>query len=201
LIQAGADTTGSSLGSTLRSLLLTKPAFVRARAEIDNADRAGLLSHPIQYEETRRHLPFFVAVIKEGMRLHPPTSNVPARVVPPGGLVIDGHFVPGGTDVTSHAYTVQRDRDTYGDDADEFRPERWLESEKKALEYDAGQMLFGAGFRVCLGKDVAIMELYKVLPEIVRRFDIEVVDPGRHIITGGAAWNVGFMGKFIAREM
>jgi cytochrome P450 len=72
LIQAGADTTGTALGSILRFLVTDPAAFARARAEIDLAAENGLLSQPIQFEETRKHLPFFIACIKEGLRLNPP---------------------------------------------------------------------------------------------------------------------------------
>ncbi|CAO2652676.1 Nn.00g009590.m01.CDS01 [Neocucurbitaria sp. VM-36] len=200
LIQAGADTTGTALGSILRFLVTNKPAYARAQAEIDAAAaNPGRLSNPIQYEETRQHLPFFVACIKEGIRLNPPATNLFARVVPKGGKVIDGVYVPGGAEITSHAYTIQRDKALYGEDAEEFRPERWLES-KKNLDFEAAQFSFGVGPRVCLGKDIAIMELYKLLPEIVRRFDIELVNPGKYVVAGGVAYNQDFMGRFIARD-
>jgi cytochrome P450 len=85
--------------------------------------------------------------------------------VPKGGKVIDGAFVPEGAEITSHAYTMQRDKDLYGEDAEEFRPERWQE-DKKSSEYKSAQLTFGIGSRVCLGKDIANLELYKLLPEV-----------------------------------
>ncbi|KAF2876442.1 cytochrome P450 [Massariosphaeria phaeospora] len=200
LIQAGADTTGTALGSILRFLVTNPPALARARAEIAAADKANHLSTPIQYEETRQHLPFFVACLKEGLRLNPPATNLFARVTPEGGKVIDGHFIPGGTEITSHAYAVQRDTGLYGDDAEVFNPERWMESEKRNFEFEAAQFTFGVGPRVCLGKDVAIMELYKLLPEIVRRFDVELFKPGKYVVAGGVAYNEGFLGRFVARD-
>ncbi|KAF2658321.1 cytochrome P450 [Lophiostoma macrostomum CBS 122681] len=199
LIQAGADTTGTALGSTLRFIVSNKDAFTRARQEIDAADQAGHLSDPIQYEETREHLPFFVACIKEGLRLNPPATNLFARVAPKGGKVIDGHYIPEGTEITSHAYVMQRDKGLYGEDAEEFKPERWLVSEKQNFEYEAAQFTFGVGPRVCLGKDVAIMELYKLLPEIVRRFDVKLEKTGKYIVAGGVAYNEDFLGTFVPR--
>jgi cytochrome P450 len=86
--------------------------------------------------------------------------------VPKEGKVIDGAYIPGGTEVTSHAYVVQRDRELYGEDAEVFRPERWLESKQKELELESKQFSFGMGSRICLGKDVALMELGKLLPEV-----------------------------------
>jgi cytochrome P450 len=166
LIQAGADTTGTALGSILRFIVANKDVFARARQEIDAADKAGLLSDPIQYEETRQHLPYFVACVKEGLRLNPPATNLFARVTPKGGKVIDGHYIPEGTEITSHAYAMQRNKQLYGEDAEQFKPERWLVSEKTNFEFEAAQFTFGVGSRVCLGKDVAIMELYKLLPEV-----------------------------------
>ncbi|KAI8943869.1 hypothetical protein NX059_001840 [Plenodomus lindquistii] len=201
LIQAGADTTATALGSILRYLVVNKSIYVRAQAEIDAAAKSGLLSDPIQYEETRQHLPFFVACIKEGLRLNPPATNLFARITPKEGKVIDGVFVPGGTEITSHAYTMHRNKALYGEDAEEFRPERWLENEKRTSELDAAQFTFGVGSRVCLGKDIAIMELYKLLPEIVRRFDIELVKPGEYVVAGGVAYNREFLGRFVERNV
>lgn len=166
LIQAGADTTGTALGSIFRFISTSPTAWARAQAEIDEADRAGHLSSPVLYEETRRHLPYLVACIKEGLRLNPPATNLFARIAPQGGIVIDGHFVPAGTEITSHAYTMQRDHEFFGEDADEFRPERWLKDEKKSLEMEAVQFTFGMGPRVCIGKDIAYMEMFKLLPEV-----------------------------------
>jgi cytochrome P450 len=163
LIQAGADTTGTALGSILRFLVVNKSAYSRAQAEIDAV--AGRLSNPIKYEETRQHLPFFVACIKEGLRLNPPATNLFARVTPQGGKVIGSVYVPEGTEITSYAYATQRDKDLYGEDAEVFRPERWLERDKSS-EFEAAQFSFGVGPRVCLGKDIALMELYKLLPEV-----------------------------------
>ncbi|KAF2744728.1 cytochrome P450 [Sporormia fimetaria CBS 119925] len=201
LIQAGADTTGTALGSILRFMLLDPRVFTRARAEIDAADKAGKLSDPIQYEETRAYLPYFVACIKEGLRLNPPATNLFARVVPKSGRVIDGTFVPEGVDVTSHAYVVHRDKELYGDDAEDFRPERWLEDERRAAEFDAASFTFSIGPRVCIGKDIAIMELYKLLPELVRRFDVEMIKPGKYVVVGGVAYNVGFYGRLRPRTI
>ena len=48
----------------------------------------------------------------------------------------------------------------------EFQPERWLETDHKAAEFDAIQFTFGMGPRVCIGKDIAFMEMFKLLPEV-----------------------------------
>jgi cytochrome P450 len=168
LIQAGADTTGTGLGSTLRFLVTHPEKLVRARKEIETADKAGQLSNPVKYEEVRVRLPYLVACIKESLRLNPPATNLFARIAPKQGKQIGNVFVPPGTEITSYAYVVQRDPELYGPDPDSFRPERWLESAEKASEFDAASFVFGIGPRVCLGKDIAMMELYKLIPEVSR---------------------------------
>lgn len=187
LIQAGVDTTGSGLGATLRLLLLHPAVLERVRAEIAEADAKGLLSPVVQYDETRTHLPYMSACIRESLRVNPPIPNIFPRLSPRGGIAIDGNFIPEGTEMTSQAYVVQRDADVFGDDVHEFRPERWLGSEDQIAKMDAAMYVFGMGARVCLGKEIALMEMHKLVPEIIRRFDLEVLEEGKWVVTGGIA--------------
>ncbi|KAL1856139.1 hypothetical protein Plec18170_004008 [Paecilomyces lecythidis] len=191
LIQAGADTTGTGLGSTFRFLVSNRDKMKRAAAEIEAAEKAGKLSTPAKYEEVRQHLPYIVACIKEGLRLNPPATNLLGRVTPNEGTVIDGYYIPAGLDVTSYAYVVHRDTESYGPDAEAFRPERWLESESPTM-LDSNSFVFGMGARICLGKDIAIMELYKLVTEVVRNFDMELVNEGKFVVAGGVAYNRDF---------
>ncbi|KAI9643772.1 hypothetical protein NHQ30_007121 [Ciborinia camelliae] len=191
LIQAGADTTATALGSTLRFLATTRGSMAQALDEIRRAEKKNLLSTPIRDEETRAHLPYIVGAVKETLRLHPSAPNWFARVVPKEGKIIDGVFVPGGMDVTSNAMIVQRDPELFGPDPDAFRPERWME-EGKDVELEHGMFVWGMGPRVCLGKDIAWMEMFKLIPEIIRNFEIEVLNEGKYVCAGGISYNVDF---------
>lgn len=154
------------MGMVLQYMISNPSILARAREEIEAAEARGVLSTPVRYDEVREHLPYFVACIKEGIRLGPSAANYFSRVIPAGGKVIDGHYIPAGTDVTCYSYVVQRNKDFYGADAEEYKPERWLQSQQRAYELEAAQFTFGTGPRVCVGKDVAILESHKLLPEV-----------------------------------
>ncbi|KAK7979952.1 hypothetical protein PG989_012409 [Apiospora arundinis] len=190
LIQAGADTTGTGLGATLRFILKYPEVLAKVRAELSAADAKGLLSHPVvQYDETKRHLPYLSACIRESLRVHPPIPNLFSRVTPsPEGKTIGGHHIPAGTEILSHAVVVQRDADAFGSRPNEFRPERWLESEERTARMDAYMYTFGMGLRGCLGKELALMELHKLVPEVLRSFEVQVLEEGRYCACGGIAY-------------
>lgn len=77
-------------------------------------------------------LPYLQACLKEAMRVRPAVGLNITRLVPPEGAELDGHFFPGGTSIAANGWVLHRDKVTFGKDADEWRPERWLESEEEA---------------------------------------------------------------------
>ncbi|KAK8087398.1 hypothetical protein PG994_002372 [Apiospora phragmitis] len=191
-IQAGADTTGTGLGATLRLILKHPDVLAKVCEEIAAADTKGVLSNPVvQYDEAKQHLPYLSACIRESLRLHSPIPNLFSRLVPPGdGKTIDGFHIPAGTEMLSHAVVVQQlDTDAFGPDAAEFRPARWLEGgEARAARMEACMYTFGMGPRGCLGKELALMELHKLVPEVLRRFGVEVLEEGQYCACGGIAY-------------
>jgi cytochrome P450 len=91
-----------------------------------------------------------------------------SKVVPPEGDVIDNLFVLGGTRIGYGAYGIFRDKKIWGQDADTFRPERWLEAlPEKAKEMELTlELIFSYGKYQCLGKNLAMMELNKIFVEV-----------------------------------
>jgi cytochrome P450 len=129
----------------------TPAAYAKLTAEIDEADNAGMLSPTVQYHEAVG-LPYLMACCKEGMRLHPSVGMTLPRYVPRGGRVIAGEWFPEGTRVGVNAAVVQRERNIFGDDANEFVPERWFA--KDAAKMEKYMFQFGGGSRMCIGKNV-----------------------------------------------
>ena len=131
---AGSDTTAISLRSAFY-YLLKNPAMLRKLvAEIDTAvgDR-NCVREPITFAESRT-LPYLQAVLKEAMRIHPAVGMLLERYVPQGGFTISGAHLPEGTIVGINPWVLHRNKEVYGQDADEFRPERWLEADTETLK-------------------------------------------------------------------
>lgn len=81
--------------------------------------------------------------------------------------------MPGGTIVGVSPSTVQRHKPTFGDDANSFRPERWLvDDQEKVRVMERAMFSFGAGGHTCLGRNIAVMELYKIVPSVMNHFEV-----------------------------
>lgn len=130
---AGSDTTAIGLRSAFYFLIKNPRCYKKALAEVDQEDAEGKLSEHITFEECLK-LPYLQAVTKESLRLHPGIGFPLERYVPPEGATICGFDLPGGTIVGINAHVVHRDKDAFGDDAEDFRPERWLEASPEQLK-------------------------------------------------------------------
>ena len=136
-ILAGSDTTAIFLRTLFKNLLDYPESLRRLREELYGAESAGRLSSPVTWKESKE-LPYLDACIKEAGRIHPPFGLPLERVVPAGGQTICGRFLKGGTIVGVSGWVVHRDREIFGQDADVWRPERWLvedEERRKKMEH------------------------------------------------------------------
>ncbi|TEA13252.1 Cytochrome P450 monooxygenase gsfF [Colletotrichum sidae] len=191
VLLAGADTTGTAFQAFMMHTMTHPDVYERLMAEIDEQTRAGNISDPPQYSEVQTHCPYYVACIREAMRLNPSAPNIFPRLVGEGGMQLGGKHVPEGTEVTCNPWLVHRDEAIFGPDVEDFRPERWLESEertKQMLKYNMG---FGYGARVCLGRDLAMMELFKAPLQFFRTFKPEILNkeqPGKYKVKGGVSF-------------
>lgn len=173
-IAAGSDTTAISLSNILYFLLKHPPSLHRLRKEIDDAAAQNLVSDPITFKQAQDHLPFLQAVIKESLRLHPAVGLGLQRKVPDSGAEIAGQRFPPGTTVGVNAWVSHRNQSAFGADAAVWRPDRWLEAGGKELE---GHLLsFGMGSRTCIGKNISLLEMSKLIPQLIRTFDFRLED-------------------------
>jgi cytochrome P450 len=122
---------------------------------------------------TVQGLPYLRAVIDETLRCIPPIASLARQTTEDEILPVSGTFVPKGTGMAIPMNALHRDPDVYGSDADDFRPDRWVEDpdlKKRALPYNF--MPFGSGKRACIGRDLAVHELLIGVAMIFRNFEV-----------------------------
>ncbi|KAI1811398.1 cytochrome P450 [Poronia punctata] len=129
----------------------------------------------------------WLAVTDEALRIHPSTGLILERITPKGGVTLHNQYIPEGTIIGVNSWVVNRDKAIFGQDAHLFRPERWIESEPKAVaKMKVNMFTFGAGARNCIGKNLAMMQLTKIIAELYRNFQITLVKPDSDWkVTGG----------------
>ncbi|TQS32122.1 hypothetical protein Golomagni_07573 [Golovinomyces magnicellulatus] len=72
------------------------------------------------------------------------------------------------------APVIHSDTTIFGQDANAFSPERWLQSDEEQVKrMDRCLMTFGYGTRTCIGKNISLMEMGKLVPRLLREFDLE----------------------------
>ncbi|KAF5987957.1 cytochrome P450 monooxygenase [Fusarium bulbicola] len=170
---AGSDTTGISLRAVVYFVIKTPQVYEKLQKEIDEADQAGHLSEYVTYQESLK-LPYFQATLKEAMRMHPAVGFPLERYVPDEGAQVCGHSLPAGTNISTSAPLMHMNKGVFGHDARVSRPERWLEALPEQLSLmDRTFIAFGHGSRTCIGKNISLMEMGKLIPQLFRHFDIE----------------------------
>lgn len=181
-VLAGSDTTAATMCSAIFHTLKHPVVYQKLCAEL----RTTELSFPAQWKQIK-HLPYLDAVMREAMRIHPGVGLMLEREVPAEGFVCEGHFLPAGTIVGANPWVINRVASVFGDRPDEFDPDRWRPQRgetDRAYVYrrkrmDRVDLTFGAGSRVCLGKDISRLESYKLVAIIFSTFDVSLLHSAR----------------------
>lgn len=194
-INAGSDTIASTVRAVFYYLLKNPTSLEALMNELKEAQSARKLSVPLPTWTECQSLPYLNAVIKEALRLNPALALPMERIVPYPGLNINFEYLPPNTIVAINPWVLHRDTRIFGQDAEEWNPSRWLstkdkgngqgdEDEKERIKYMEQHILsFGAGKRTCLGRNIAMLELTKLVPAVLMRYEMELADPERE-------WNV-----------
>ena len=176
---AGSETTAISLAAVFYFLLRNHRCYQKLMQELNEAVGEGRLADcptgTVTWAESQQ-LPYLDACIKEAFRMHPAAGLPLERITPPQGIDIDGTFVPGGTIVGCNAWVIHKREDVFGAQIDSYVPERWLDAGKEQLmEMNGTLFQFGAGSRTCIGKNISLLEMYKLIPAFLRRFEVSAV--------------------------
>jgi cytochrome P450 len=133
-IIAGSDTTAVSLSSILYNLAKAPRAMEKLREEMEEFERRGKCGKMVVTFKESQDMPYLQAIMKEALRMHAATGLPLWRVVPEGGAQIAGRHFPAGSVVGINTWVAHYDKRVFGEDAFEFRPERWIQAEKDGGE-------------------------------------------------------------------
>lgn len=179
---AGRDTTAQTLSWLVYRLSQHPEVTEKIRREIQAAipelDNGAVLSASMQQVE---ELVYLEAALKETLRLHPPVAMM-NKIVARDTVLSDGTFIPAQSMVSLFSYGMARMESVWGPDACEFKPERWIDlSTGKLRTVSAFQFpSFNAGPRVCLGVNLAMLEMKLVVSSLLSHFHVRVL-PDQHV--------------------
>ncbi|GLJ18840.1 hypothetical protein SUGI_0336510 [Cryptomeria japonica] len=166
-VLAGRDTTASAL--TWFFWLLSSHPEIEERI-FNEVTKIKALS----YEEIKG-MEYLHAAICESMRLYPPVRYDSKQALQDDYLP-DGTFVKKGSWVTYHPYAMGRMESIWGADCMEFKPERWFKDGVFLPQNPFKYAVFQAGARMCLGKDMAFIQMKYIAASVIRGFRLRV-DP------------------------
>ncbi|KAH7322251.1 cytochrome P450 [Rhizoctonia solani] len=193
LLIAGSDTTSNTLSSLCYHLAIHPEVQRQLQAELDQnvlydssdecTDKEGLVVPPydavVQYDDVK-NLPYLNACIKEVLRIHSTVGTGLPRVVPPGKtLTVSGQTFRAGSVISVPSYTTNRSS-VWGNDAGEFRPERWLDG--TAESFNKYFVPFSVGPRACVGRNLAYMDLMLIAATIFRRYQVEALPTTKMVV-------------------
>nr|ARA91625.1 cytochrome P450 monooxygenase [Pieris rapae] len=159
----GIDTTSNAVASTLYQLSSRPEVQERLYEEISSV---------VQGRQLRagdiNQMPYLKACVKEVLRLYPVVIGNGRQLTK--DTVICGYKIPQGTQVIFQHY-VMGNSDEYFANAQEFRPERWLQ--KSSYKHPFASLPFGFGRRMCLGRRFAELEMHVMICKIIQNYKME----------------------------
>lgn len=169
---AGHETTASGLTWTLWLLANNKGYQSRLRDEVTPVFQ----ENPRPDYRTLNGLEWLDCVIMESLRVMPPIPTTVRKTATTD--YIDGVLVPEGTLLQICIRQINTWKHVWGEDAEEFRPERWFNL-PKAYNPSYSHLSFISGPHSCIGKTMAIIEMKAVLASLILNFDFDPAYPGQ----------------------
>ncbi|KAI3934350.1 hypothetical protein MKW92_015734 [Papaver armeniacum] len=172
-VLAGRDTVAAALTSFF--WLLSNHKEIESRILEESNRVMGTDQELKPSYEQMREMPYLQACLYESMRLYPPVQ-FDSKFALGDDVFPDGTLIRKGTRVTYHPYAMGRMEQVWGSDCLEYKPERWLQNGLFSPESLFKYPVFQGGVRVCLGKEMALVEMKNVALSLIRRFKIIATD-------------------------
>lgn len=189
-LAAGHETTASTMIWAVYQMCKHPDMQKRLRSELRDAGIVSPLSPDASQTVAAADLdklPYLAAVCNEVLRVNAPVA-LTLRHVPHQTTILD-HVIPKGTTVVLSPAVINSSKDLWGEDADEFKPERWLapgEANRGGASSNYAFMTFIHGPRSCIGSGFARAEFMCLLAAWITAFETELEDPDRKIVIRSA---------------
>uniref|UniRef100_A0A0E0C4Y4 Cytochrome P450 n=1 Tax=Oryza meridionalis TaxID=40149 RepID=A0A0E0C4Y4_9ORYZ len=170
---AGMETTSVLLTWTMVVLSMHPEWQDRAREEV-----FGLFGRDKPEYEGLSRLKTVTMVLYEVLRLYPPAIVFSRKTYKE--MEIGGVVYPSGVILELPVLFIHHDREIWGSDVNEFRPERFAEGISRASNDRGAFLPFGWGPRVCIGQNFALLEAKMALCMILQRFEFELAASYTH---------------------
>lgn len=183
LVASGSAGNGTIVSTSL-SFFANLAARPDVRARIVQELEAARLSSPPKYNEIGA-LPYLEACVQEAMRLYPAVFLGMPRKVPAGGATIDGYHISAGVTVDANPYVVHRNPYVFGADAEEYNPDRWLQTDdaqRRLMQQDL--LIWGGRSRIFPGQYLAKLIIFKLYAVLLANFDTDIEWDRSKALTG-----------------
>ena len=165
---AGTDTSSAILVWIMAELIRNPSVMQRAQTKVRE-----VVKGKAKVEENHiSKLMYLKSIVKEGLRLHPPTPLLVPRETT-DDCAIEGYHIPAKTRVFVNAKSIGTDP-KYWKNKNEFQPKRFLDSSVDFRGQHFELLPFGASRRGCPGMNFAILIIELALANLLHRFDWEL---------------------------
>lgn len=164
---AGHETTSDLLTWTMILLSMHQSWQYQAREEVHQ-----ICGRTLPNYDSISQLKIVNMILLEVLRLYPPLAAHYRRTYSKAKL--GGFLLPGGVDLLLPTIIIHHDSKIWGEDAEEFNPERFSEGVLKATNSQFSYFPFGWGPRNCIGQNYAMIEAKTALAMILQHFSFEL---------------------------
>ncbi|PRQ26600.1 putative premnaspirodiene oxygenase [Rosa chinensis] len=180
---AGSETSATTLEWAMSELLRNPRVMKKAQSEVRQSvlltsERKKSTIEDTTSDNVHHKLDYLRSIVKETLRLHPPTPLLSRESRE--RCEVDGYELPAKTKAIINVWALARDPEQWGDDADSFKPERFLHDSMTAkIDFRGNNfelLPFGAGRRICPGMSFANAVIEPTLFQLLYRFDWELAD-------------------------
>eukprot|EP00058_Branchiostoma_floridae_P018240 XP_002603729.1 hypothetical protein BRAFLDRAFT_233426 [Branchiostoma floridae] len=162
LFMAGAETTATSLHWALLYMLLNPGVQEKVQGEIDS-----VLGQAVPSYSLRDKMPYTTATLAEVQRINTVAPfSVPHSLST--GASLNGYTIPAGANILVNLWSVHMDPQLFPE-PDKFNPDRFLDQDGNFVKHEA-LIPFSVGPRVCLGEQLARMEIFLLFVSLLQRF-------------------------------